>query len=300
MSKIVVVGSSNTDMVVTSAKMPMPGETVLGNEFNSVQGGKGANQAVAASRAGGDVTFIARVGNDDFGRQAMDGYEKDNINTNCIIIDEMHPTGVALIIVNEITGENSIVVAPGANANLSRQDIRKFEPIIANAEVLLVQLEVPLDTVTEALKIGKENKVTTILNPAPAQYLGDDVLGLVDIITPNETETRILTDVDPAGESGVKKAASILLEKVNKSVLITLGENGVYQISKGENGYFVAAQKVEAIDTTAAGDVFNGYLAAGLAKGLPMKEAIQRSNKAAARSVTRIGAQPSVPWARDL
>lgn len=300
MGKIVVIGSSNTDMVVTSAKMPLPGETVLGNEFDIIPGGKGANQAVAAVRAGGEVTFIAKVGNDDFGRKAVDGYKRDKINTSHILVDPLKPSGIAVIIVDETTGQNSIVVAPGSNGNLLVEDILKLEEIIANADVLLVQLEIPIETVKTALEIARKNGVKTILNPAPAQYLSDEFLSLVDIITPNETETQLLIGIDPSNVNEIQKAAAQLLVKVNEAILITLGSKGVYYLSKNGDDAFVPTTKVEAVDTTAAGDVFNGYFAAALANAIDFQEAIRLANKAAAISVTRKGAQPSIPKIEEV
>lgn len=295
MGKIIVIGSSNTDMVVTSSKMPLPGETVLGSEFDIIQGGKGANQAVAVARAGGNVTFIAKVGNDSFGTNAINGYKADNIDTNYVLIDDNKPTGVAVIIVDENSGQNSIVVAPGANGNLSVEDIEKVESEIKSADILLVQLEIPLKTVMFALKLAKENGIKTILNPAPAKLLSDDILKKIDIITPNETETEILTGIEITDDASMKKAAAILLESINDTVIITLGSKGAYYLNKsGEEG-IVPAQKVNAVDTTAAGDVFNGYLAASLATKKPLHDSILLANKAAAISVLGKGAQPSIP-----
>lgn len=295
MGKIIVIGSSNTDMVVTSSKMPLPGETVLGSEFDIIQGGKGANQAVAVARAGGNVTFIAKVGNDSFGTNAINGYKADNIDTNYVLIDDNKPTGVAVIIVDENSGQNSIVVAPGANDNLSVEDIEKVESEIKSADILLIQLEIPLKTVMFALKLAKENGIKTILNPAPAKLLSDDILKKIDIITPNETETEILTGIEITDDASMKKAAAILLESINDTVIITLGSKGAYYLNKsGEEG-IVPAQKVNAVDTTAAGDVFNGYLAASLATKNPLHDSILLANKAAAISVLGKGAQPSIP-----
>ena len=300
MGKVVVIGSSNTDMVVTSAKMPLPGETVMGNEFDIIPGGKGANQAVAAARAGGEVTFIAKVGNDDFGKKAVEGYKKDKIDTGNILIDPIKPSGIAVIIVDETTGQNSIVVAPGSNGNLLVEDIMKLEEIIASADVLLVQLEIPIETVKVALEIAQKNGVKTILNPAPAQFLSDELLRLVDIITPNETETQLLIGIDPSNENEIQNAASQLLKKVNDSVLITLGSKGVYYQSKNGKDAFVPTTKVTAVDTTAAGDVFNGYFSAALSNGKSFEDAIHIANKAAAISVTRKGAQPSIPKIEEI
>ncbi|MCX6327307.1 MAG: ribokinase [Bacteroidia bacterium] len=300
MGKIVVIGSSNTDMVVTAPKIPVPGETILGNEFNIIAGGKGANQAVAAARAGGIVTFIAKVGDDDFGENAVAGYKADNINTDYIFIDPDRPSGIAIIIVEEGSGQNSIVVAGGANKSLSIDDIKSAEKLISESDVVLIQLEIPLEVVEFSLKLAKKYGVKTILNPAPAQPLSEEILSLVDIITPNESEMQILTGLNPENDGDVEKAAAKLLEKVNETVLVTLGSKGVYFISKsGENG-FVPTIKVEAVDTTAAGDVFNGYLAAAIADGESYLEAISISNKAATISVTRKGAQPSIPKINEL
>jgi ribokinase len=300
MGKIVVIGSSNTDMVVNSPKMPAPGETILGGEFDVFPGGKGANQAVAAARANADVAFIAKVGNDDFGRNAIEGYKKDKINTDNIFVDNDTPSGIAVIIVEESSGQNSIVVAGGANNTLSLDEIKSCEKIIADADVVLIQLEIPIEVVEVALKIAKQNGVKTILNPAPAQPLSDEILNQIDIITPNETETNILTGIDTDDEANIKKAARQLLKKVNEAVLITLGEKGVYCISKNGEESIIPAKKVSAIDTTAAGDVFNGYFAAAISEGKTYNEAILLANKAAAISVTRKGAQPSIPILKEL
>lgn len=300
MGKIIVIGSSNTDMVFRSKKIPAPGETVMGIDFNIVQGGKGANQAVAAARAGADVTFIAKLGNDDFGKAAIDGYKKDRINTDHILIDSTKPTGVAVILVDATNGQNSIVVASGANNNLTINDIENIKEEIKTADIVLIQLEIPMDVVTFSLKLAKKYGVRTILNPAPAQSLNDELLKLVDIITPNETETQILTNIQLTDIQLIDKSAQILLNKVNEAVLITLGSKGVYYASKNGNSGLVPTNKVDAIDTTAAGDVFNGFLASELSKGSDLNHAIHIANMAAAISVTREGAQPSIPNLSEL
>jgi ribokinase len=287
-------------MVVTTPKIPVPGETILGNDFNIIPGGKGANQAVAAARAGGVVAFIAKVGDDDFGKNAVEGYKADKINTDYIFKDSERPSGIAIIIVEEVSGQNSIVVAGGANKCLSIDDIKTAEKLISEADVVLIQLEIPLEVVEFSLKLAKKYGIKTILNPAPAQSLSDEILSLVDIITPNESETQILTGLNLGSDEDVKKAASKLLEKVNETVLVTLGSKGVYFISKcGDNG-FVPTTKVEAVDTVAAGDVFNGYFAAALSMDKKNEEAIWLANRAAAISVTRKGAQPSIPKIGEL
>lgn len=300
MGKIVVIGSSNTDMVVNSPKMPLPGETILGGEFDVFPGGKGANQAVAAARANGNVAFIAKVGDDDFGKNSIEGYKKEKINTDNIFVDKNTPSGIAVIIVEESSGQNSIVVAGGANNSISIDEIKSCEKIIADADVVLIQLEIPIDVVEYALRIAKQNGVKTILNPAPAQLLSDEILSQIDIITPNETESSILVGIDTDNEKNIKKAAGQLLKKVNEAVLITLGEKGIYYISKNGEESMIAAKVVNAIDTTAAGDVFNGYFAAAISEGKSYNEAIIEANKAAAISVTRKGAQPSIPMMNEL
>ena len=300
MGKVIVVGSSNTDMVFSSEKIPAPGETVLGKDFHIMPGGKGANQAVAAARAGAEVDFIAKVGNDDFGRRAIEGYRKDDIGVGAILTDNEKPSGTAMILVDTKNGQNSIVVAPGANGALTPEDIYQSEAIINSADVLLLQLETPLETVHAALKTAKANNVTTILNPAPAQFLSKEILELVDIITPNETETELLTQIQPNDLESARLAASKLMTDVNTAVVITMGENGAYYLSLKNGEGLVPAQKVEALDTTAAGDVFNGYLAAYIADGFNVLQAIPTANKAASICVTRMGAQPSIPFRKEL
>ena len=299
MGKIVVIGSSNTDMVVRG-RMPLPGETVIGGDFAVLPGGKGANQAVAAARAGTEVTFIAKVGTDEFGKSAIEGYAKDNINTSFVFKDPNHPSGVAMIIVDDQSGQNSIVVAPGANAQLSPSDLEVVSDLFAQNQALLIQLETPLDTVKKGLEMAKRAQVLTILNPAPAQPLKEDLLQLVDIITPNETETEILTGISLDDDLSIDMAARALLEKVKQAVIITLGKRGVYFVDHAGKSGFINTVPVTPVDTTAAGDVFNGYLVAALTGNRSLEEAIKWANKAAAISVTRIGAQPSIPHFNEI
>lgn len=301
MGRIIVIGSSNTDMVITSSNLPAPGETVLGNEFNMFPGGKGANQAVAAARAGGDVLFIAKVGNDDFGKKSIEKYKTDKINTEKIVVDLEKPSGVAVIVVDEVSGQNSIIVAPGSNSELSIKDIENSEDEIKNADIVLVQLEIPIKVAEFALKIAKKHSVKTILNPAPAHILSDEFLSYVDIITPNEIETQFLTGVYPDSNQNLQQAATKLLTKVNEGVIITLAEKGAFLARKHLVEEIIPSVKVKnTVDSTAAGDVFNGYLAALLSDGINCKEAVALSNKAAAISVTRKGAQPSIPKFEEL
>lgn len=291
--KIIVVGSSNTDMIFKVPRLPKPGETLLGGVFQTAAGGKGANQAVAAARAGGDVTFIARVGVDMFGEQASAGFVRDGIDVRWIVKDAGVPSGVAGIFVAD-DGENSIAVASGANARLAPADIEAAAEVFAGADVLLLQLEVPIDTVTAAAKLARKNGVRVILNPAPACPLPEELLGCVDVITPNETEAALLTGIEVTDDASASQAAATLKGTGIGTVIITLGAAGVY-VSSAEGERRIGGFRVTPVDTTAAGDVFNGAFAVALAEGRLLDEALCFAQAAAALSVTRLGAQPSVP-----
>ncbi len=299
MSKsIVVIGSSNTDMTIKMACIPKPGETILGGEFSTAAGGKGANQAVSAARAGGQVAFIARVGEDMFGEQSIKGFIQDGIDIEYIIRDRSAPSGVALIFVDE-KGENSIAVASGANANLSPADIEAAKDVIAAAGILLMQLEIPVETVKRAAEIARTNEVEVILNPAPAQPLEDEILKNISIITPNEPEAELLTGIKVEDEGGAADAANEILAKGVKKVLITMGSRGVYVAAPDFKG-IIPGFRVSAVDTTAAGDVFNGVLAVSLSENKSLYEAVRFSNAAAALSVTKLGAQTSAPHRSEI
>jgi ribokinase len=295
---IVVVGSSNTDMIIQLDKIPVPGETVIGGEFSTAAGGKGANQAVAAARAGGNVTLISCVGNDMFGEQAIEGFIADGLNVKYIKKVENVASGVALIFVDR-GGENSIAVASGANARLVPEDLDTLNPVISQAKILIMQLETPLETVARAAQMACVAGVKIILNPAPAQQLDDDLLKLISILTPNETEAEILTNIKVDDESSAQKAANALMEKGIETVLITLGARGVFYASR-DGSKLIPGFQVDAVDTTAAGDTFNGALAVALGENKSFEDAIRFANAAAALSVTKLGAQPSAHLREEI
>lgn len=295
---IVVVGSTNTDMVIKAAHLPQPGETVLGGQFFMFPGGKGANQAVAAARMGGQVTLVANTGNDIFGKQSISGFRQEEIDTTYIGRDPEHPSGVALIGIDR-HGENSILVAPGANAALTEADVDRAAGAIQAADVVLVQLEIPLPTVLHLVKRCAEWGRRLILNPAPAHPLSADFYAGLFAITPNETETELLTGVRVTDEASAQRAAEVLLNRGVENVIITLGAKGAFLHNRA-GSTTITAPVVEAVDTTAAGDVFNGALAVGVAEGIPLAEAVSVACRAAALSVTRMGAQASAPYRHEL
>lgn len=298
MSKILVIGSSNTDMVIKTEKMPAPGETILGGTFLMNPGGKGANQAVAAARLGGKVTFITKRGNDLFGNQAVGLFMREGIDSQYVVKDMNLPSGVALITV-DASGENSIVVAPGSNGNLQPADIpeKVFNP--AKCKILLLQLEIPIATVEFSAKKAAEKGIKVVLNPAPAQPLSDSLLADTWLITPNEIEAEILTGIKITDLVSAEESASALMKKGVKNVIITMGASGAYVKSHEFTG-MVDGIKVNALDTTAAGDVFNGALAVCLSEEKGIKDAVDFANQAAAISVTRLGAQASAPYRHEL
>jgi ribokinase len=271
---------------------------LLGGEFHITGGGKGANQAVSAARAGGNVAFIARLGQDEFGEQAIAAFVKERINVDHIYRDRKVSTGVALIFVDQ-HGENSIGVAPGANGRLSSADLKKARKIFTAAGVMVVQLEIPLETVQTAALLASRAGARVILNPAPARALPDALLRYVSILTPNETEAELLTGIKVDSDSAAAKAASILRARGVQTVILTLGARGAL-VATSDSAQIVPGFKVTAVDTTGAGDVFNGALAVALAEGQPLIDAVRFANAAAALSVTRLGAQPSCPSRREI
>lgn len=296
--RIVVVGSSNTDMIIRLDHIPRPGETLLGGEFLTAAGGKGANQAVGAARAGGTVTFVARVGRDVFGDQAIKGFERDGIRVETVFRDAKQPSGVALIFVAK-DGENSIAVASGANGALRPGDVRKARAAIRGARIVLMQLETPLETVAAAASLARREGVRVILNPAPARALPDRLLRQISILTPNESEAEMLSGIRVGSDAAAARAARKLRQRGVETVILTLGARGSF-VSSPEGEGRVPGFKVKAVDTTAAGDIFNGALAVRLGERSPLLEAVRFANAAAALSVTRSGAQPSAPHRRDI
>ncbi|NOY42288.1 MAG: ribokinase [Planctomycetes bacterium] len=297
-SKIVIAGSSNTDMILQMDHIPIPGETILGGRFSMAAGGKGANQAVAAARAGGEVAFLARVGDDLFGRQAIEGFERDGIDTQHVTCDNKAPSGVALIFVAD-SGENSIGVASGANGALSPADVDTAKPCIESSNILVMQLETPLETVHHAAQVASAAGVPVILNPAPAQPLPDSLLRCVSILTPNESEAEQLTGIPVTDFLSATQAAEALRAKGVETIIITMGAQGAVMVGPKFQGA-MPAFPIEPVDTTAAGDVFNGALAVAWSEGKPLTDTVRFACAAAALSATKLGAQPSAPTRQEI
>ncbi|RDY27621.1 ribokinase [Romboutsia weinsteinii] len=297
MEKICVIGSLNMDLVVNVCEMPKKGQTLIGSNFKEIPGGKGANQAVAAARLGGDVYMIGKVGNDGFGESLLKQLRADKVNTDYVQVEE-GPSGVALITVDK-NAENSIVVSPGANFKLTEVDIDRCIDGIKESSTVVIQLETPIDTIKYALEKSKELGKFTILNPAPAVKLSDDIIKNVDLLTPNETELEILSGVSIKCEDDIKKAANVMLEKGVKQLIVTLGSKGSLYLDK-DNMEFKKSYKVEAVDTTAAGDSYTGALSVAFSQNKSVDEAMDFASKVGALCVTKIGAQTSIPSLYDI
>lgn len=296
--KLVVLGSINADHILNIEQFPQPGETVIGKQYKVAFGGKGANQAVAAGRSGAEIAFIACVGADDIGERVRRQLASDRIDTQPIEAIADSTTGVALIFVNA-EGENVIGIDAGANAAVTPDYLARYQQKVIDADALLMQLESPLETVIAAARLAKQHQTKVILNPAPARELPDELLGMIDMITPNETEAQRLTGIAVDNDADAARAAQALHDKGIATVIITLGSRGVW-LSENGNGKLVPGFKVQAVDTIAAGDTFNGALVTALLEGRIMADAVRFAHAAAAIAVTRPGAQPSVPWREEI
>ena len=296
--RIVVIGSCNTDMVINMERLPLPGETLLGGKFFMNPGGKGANQAVAAARLGGKVTFIAKVGNDPFGIRSVDQYKAEGIATKHVLVDKEQPSGVALILV-DAHGENSIAVASGANAHLTPKDIDHAQGTIEEGDILLMQLETPIETVEHAAQIAKQAGRKVILNPAPAHPLPESLLRCLYMLIANETEAEYISGTQITDMDSVARAADIICSKGVENVVITLGSKGAF-IKEKTTYHQVPALKVKAVDATAAGDTFCGAVCVALAEGKSITGAVEFACRATAVTVTRMGAQSSLPFRKEV
>lgn len=293
MNNILIIGSNNTDMMVKTKRFPKEGETVLGGKFLMNQGGKGSNQAVTAARLGANVTFITKVGDDLFGKQTQEILKKEGVDINQIIVAKGEQSGVALITVTD-AGENNIVVAPGANMSLQVAELEGIDKSILLADIVLIQLEVPMEVVEYVAEKAKKYGKKIILNPAPACRLSDKLLDGLYLITPNQSEAELLIGAEITDEDPLRRAADLLRQKGVKNVIFTLGEKGIY-FSNITNSDLIDAPRVKVVDSTAAGDIFNGALATALSNGKEWREAIEFGINAASISVTRLGAQASAP-----
>ncbi len=298
MPEIAVVGSLNMDLVIRTPHLPVPGETIIGRDFSTAPGGKGANQAVAAARLGGEVVMVGRVGTDDFASALRSNLNAGGVDTTYVLTDHQASTGVALITI-DAKGQNTIVVAPGANGDVFREDIDHAKGAIASSRVLVAQLEVPLDTVTYALELARASHIITLLNPAPAQPLSDRVLALCDVIIPNETEASTLTGIPVKDWESARAAARELGRHGVPIVIITLGARGALAWHSGAVSH-IPAFPVTPVDTTAAGDAFVGAFALALARGLDLSTVLVRASAAGALATTKLGAQPSLPSESEL
>ena len=299
MSDISVLGIFVADISFSGSKIPAVGETILGNKYNVGPGGKGCNQAIAIARLGGKVNFISKIGKDSYGELALNTLKKNKINTKNIIQDTNLQTGVAGILVDKNSGKNAINVIVGAPSTLKINEIDDQTNLIKNSKIFLTQLEVPKDVTLHCLKVAKENGCVTILNPAPASEISKEFYNNIDFFTPNETEAEFYTGIKITNNQEAKQAADKLLNLGIKKVIITLGEKGLFY-SDGKEEIYLKASDVKAIDTTGAGDAFNGGLAFGLSKGKSIKKCLELANKVAGISTTKLGAGDAMPLTEDL
>jgi ribokinase len=298
MNKVTVVGSFMYDLVATAPRRPKTGETLIGDSFGMFLGGKGANQAIAASRAGASVTMVGRLGNDLFGDQFLEKFSEEGIKTDFVIQDTENGTGVGMPLI-DASGDNSIVIIPQANMALTVENIDKAESVIADSDVLVLQCEVPMEANKRAAEIANKNDTLVILNPAPACEIPDAILSLMDLLTPNETETEILTGMPTHSNEQAIEAAHNLLSKGIETVILTLGSRGSFLLTE-KMGKRIPAYSVDVIDTTAAGDAYSGALAASLAQGTHIEEAVKIANAAGALAATKLGAEPSLPTKKAI
>ncbi len=298
MADIVVVGSLNMDLVVKVPQMPAPGQTIPGGDLHTICGGKGANQAAAAAKLGGQVAMIGRVGDDVFGARLIDNLKDFGVASDHVRQDAGSVTGTAVIIVDE-NGENCIVISAGANGRVSGEDIDAAEDLISQAKVLLLQMEIPMQTIEKVIQIASEKQVKVIFNPAPAKPISPQTLARVDFLVPNESEAKLLTGIEITDIASAEKAARELLAVGVQVVIITLGEKGSLLVTADETTH-IPAPKVKAVDTTAAGDAFIGGLSSALLKGYSLKDAVRYANCAGALAATRFGAQTSLPSAEEV
>lgn len=298
-SKIAVIGSFVVDLTSRAGRLPVAGETVKGTVFKMGPGGKGSNQAVAAHRAGADMILGTKVGNDVFGRVALDFYEKENMDTSYVFIDQEKETGTALIMVDEVSGQNQILVVSGACDHIMDDEIEKLKKVIEESEIILLQLEINMDAIEKVIAIAHQMGKTVVLNTAPAQELSDELLGKVDIITPNETEAEVLTGVKIQSEADAEKAATVLMQRGVKNVVITLGKSGVF-VMTADKKKMIAPLEVKVVDTTGAGDAFNGGFVTALAEGMDIFEAAWFGNVVGSLSVTKLGTAPAMPYRAEI
>ena len=299
MSEITVLGIFVADISFSGPKIPSIGETILGKKYNVGPGGKGCNQAIAIARLGGNTNFISKIGKDAYGELALKTLKKNKISTGNLIQDSDQQTGVAGILVDQNTGKNAINVIVGAPSSLKISEIEKQINLIKSSKIFLTQLEVPKDVTLHCLKVAKENGCITILNPAPASEISKEFYNNIDFFTPNETEAEFYTGIKITNDQEAKQAADKLINLGIKKVIITLGEKGLFY-SDGKEEIYLKAEAVKAIDTTGAGDAFNGGLAYGLSKEKPIKECLKLANKVAGISTTKLGAGDAMPFSSDI